>query len=62
MPAIRVRGKGRKERTIVLKKADYGAIQDYLDERADTAGANPLLACCYAGDSVTRMGYDVRPI
>ena len=40
----------------MLTKADYGAIQDYVDERADTAGANPLLACCYAGDSVRRMG------
>ena len=55
MPAIRVRGKGSKARTVPLGVAAYHAIQDYLDERGDAMESDPLLVCTYSGDSTRRM-------
>ena len=55
MPAIRVRGKGSKARTVPLGVVAYHAIQDYLDERGDAMESDPLLVCTYSGDNTRRM-------
>ena len=55
MPAIRVRGKGSKERRVPLLMEGYKAIQDYLDDRGVAVDSNPLLVCTYSGDSTRRL-------
>ena len=55
MPALRVRGKGKKQRTVPLIQPAYDAICEYLNGRVDTVGRNPLLVCTYKGSLVHRM-------
>ena len=55
MPALRVRGKGKKQRTVPLIQPAYEAICAYLNDRLDTAQKNPLIAYTYNGNRVQRM-------
>ena len=55
MPALRVCGKGKKQRTVPLIQPAYEAICAYLNDRVDTVDRNPLLVCTYNGNRVQRM-------
>lgn len=55
LPALKVRGKGSKARSVPIGSAAYAAIVAYLDQRGTPDKAEPLLVCQSASDDAKRL-------
>ena len=62
LAALRVRGKGRKVRTVPLGREAYRATRAYLRERGQAGGRDALLVCSYGGRTkrMSRRGIQER--